>query len=505
MRKRIIALLAVTAFTVAGWAAGQAPRKPVMDYHIKKLGVNKFVKIADYRKVKTFADFAAIAVEKYAQDIQTGLTQLESAEIYEGLMAYLKNSAASTEGEIPYGTTLDWMFYRKNGIVRTMAKPVWEGKDASGQPYGIPAYLFEFCFQGNKYYMAVPKACLNVSLLKKEPYVSSCNMTIKMLGECATVGETVAVDLNESQGLSNIKISVSPEGAQINANGELAWNVVFASPGEYTITAEGQACDGQIVTCKSETIKVVPALELQVAVDPSCNVTRKPVTIKATATAGTLAKVTVKDENGAVVLQQDNPIGPITFTSKHPGVFHVEAVANGECNQTKTAMGDIRFEKPILSPFYLIAEAGVMMAKGTYSAYLYPRFGAGVWLSENLLSLELLPGAGLSLGGEAFHNFLMIDARLALHPGQAYLAAGIGLSGKVRDAEPGLDTGVWESDFDLSFAAGYYLTAARNMAVIGEFRMPIGEDMPIKYNHAFQLGFRYLFPINSGKNPCEQK
>ncbi len=504
MKKRIIAFLAVTAFTVAGFAADQVVRKPVNDYHIKKLGVNKFIKSSDYRKVKTFSDFAAIASEKYAADIQLGLTQLDENTLYEALIEYFKNNPEAVEGEIPYESVMEWMFFRKNGLVRTMAKPVWEGKDASGQPVTIPVYLFDVYAQGFHYQMAVPKACLNLTLVKKEPFVATCNMVIKKQYECATVGESITVDMSASEGFKEMKLSVNPEGVTITPAGEMIWTVVFPSAGEYTINAEGMSLANQIVNCQSEVLTVVDPLELELAVDPACSVVRKPVTINTTVKGGDLTKLTIKNESGAVVLNQEKPGDAVVFKTKEAGMYQVEAEAKGECNQVKNVISQLRFEKPVLSPFYLVGEAGFMLAKGTYSSYLYPRFGAGVWLSDHLLSLELLPGAGLSLTHEPFHSFFMVDARLALHPGQAYLGAGIGLSGKVRDAEPGHDSGVWESDFDLSLAAGFYLNPEKNMAIIGEFRMPIGENIPIKYNHAIQLGFRYIFPINSGKNPCEQ-
>lgn len=504
MKKRIIAFLAFAAFTVAGFAADKVIRKPVNDYHIKKLGVNKFVKNSDYRKVKNFSDFAAMAADKYAADIQLGLVQLDEAAMYESIIAYFKNNPQAAEGEIPYGSTMEWMFFRKNGLVRTMARPVWEGKDASGQPATIPAYLFDVYGEGQHYQMAVPKACLNLALIKKEPFVASCNMVIKKQYECATVGENITVDMSASEGLKEVKLSVSPEGATVTPAGDMLWTVVFPSAGEYTVNAEAISLANQAVNCQSEALTVVDPLELELAVDPACSVVRKPVTINTTVKGGDLTKLTIKNESGAVVLNQENPEDAVTFKTKEAGMYQVEAEAKGECNQVKNVISQLRFEKPILSPFYLIGEAGFMLAKGTYSSYFYPRFGAGVWLSDHMLSLELLPGAGLSLAGEAFHSFFMVDARLALHPGQAYLGAGVGLSSKVRDAEPGHDSGVWESDFDLSFAAGYYLTPEKNMAIIGEFRMPIGENIPIKYNHAIQLGFRYIFPINSGKNPCEQ-
>jgi hypothetical protein len=492
------------ALCVVGFAADKAPRKPVNDYHIKKLGRNKFFKNADYRKVKTFADFAAIAGEKYAKDILEGLTQLGATDLNDAFLAQLKTGVTAVEGEIPYGTAFEWMFYRKNGIVRTMSKPTWEGKDAKGQPAGIPAYLFDFCSQGQRYYMAVPKACLNLSLLRKEAYESICKMVINKQAECATVGETVTIDLSGSQGLQNLELAISPEGATITPAGDMVWTVVFPAVGDYTVTAQGMACDQQIVNCQSENLKVVLPIECEISVDPACNVTGKPIAINAKTGAGELAQLTIKNESGAIVYNQENPNTPISFTAKMPGVYSIEAKTTGECNLVKTAQSQLRLVKPIASPFYVLGEAGFMLAKGTYSSYLYPRLGAGVWLADQLFSLEVLPGAGLSLTDLPFHHFFMIDARLALHPGQGYFGAGIGLSSKVRDAEPGLPTGEWKSDFDLSFAAGYYLTPERNMAVIGEFRLPVAEGVPVKYNHAFQLGFRYIFPIKSSKNPCDQ-
>lgn len=505
MKKRIVAMVAMLALCVVGFAAEKTTRKPVNDYHIKKLGRNKFFKNADYRKVKTFADFAAIAGEKYAKDILEGLTQLGATDMNDAFLAQLASGVTAIEGEIPYGTAFEWMFYRKNGVVRTMSKPTWEGKDAKGQPEAIQAYLFDFCSQGQRYYMAVPKACLNLSLIKKEPYEAACNMIIRKQNDCASVGESVTVDLSGSKGLEDLKLMISPDGAAITPSGDMVWTVVFPAAGEYTVAAEGVACDRQPVTCQSETLKVVPAIECEVSVDPGCNVVGKPIAINAKTGAGELAQLTIKNESGMVVYSQEKPQTPISFTAKMPGVYSIEAKTTGECNLVKTGQSQLRLVKPILSPFYVLGEAGFMLAKGTYSSYLYPRLGAGVWLADQLLSLEVLPGAGISLTDLPFHHFFMIDARLAVHPGQAYLGAGIGLSGKVRDAEPGLPTGEWKSDFDLSFAAGYYLTPDRNMAVIGEFRLPVAEGVPVKYNHAFQVGFRYIFPIKSGKNPCDQQ
>lgn len=500
MKKRISICMVLFAMFCFGLAAEKLP-KPVKNFHIKRLGKNKFFKLADYRKVKSFADFSKLAGEKYAKDIQAGLLQVDYANLTEPLMGYFKEKAVASESELPFDTTFKWMFYRKNGRVRTMVDAVWQGRNPRGLPLAVPAYVFDFCYQGKRYYFAVPKACLNLSLLKEEVLGPACNMKVEKSSDCLKAGDSVTVDLTASKDLTDLKITVTPEGAEVQPQGPNRWLVRFPKAGEYTISAEGVGCDGTVVPCIKEGVKVEALTECQVAVAPQCSVINKPITIQYSATGGKVTSVVVRDAAGAEVLKKDDPAEPVQFLSKTDGVYKVEVEAVGPCNQKKNAVSEFKLLQPLDSPFYLLGEIGFNLTKGCYSGYEYQRVGAGVWLVKKKLSFELLPGYAVSLTGGNFNNYFMLDGRLALHAGQLYTAAGIGIAGKVRDDEGG-KYGEWKSAATLSLAAGVYLNAVKSLSLQGEFRFPVGSNMPVKYYHAFMLGVRYTHQLKSKADPC---
>ncbi|HNX96482.1 MAG TPA: hypothetical protein PKK12_02275 [Candidatus Aminicenantes bacterium] len=505
MNRRTVAWMVLIAMCCFGTLVAAGP-KPVKDFQIVQMERNPFFKVSDIRKVASFADFGKLATEgKYAKEIGAGLEQLEAANLNEPLMNFFKAPGAVSEGELAQDTSFQWMFYRKNGRARVMVNPVWVGRKNKPSPQNIAAYLFDLCFQGKRYSFALPKACMNLSLLKVTDLAPAAEIKVDKAGECLKTGDSVTVEMEVSTDLANAKLTVTPDGAEVQNPDANHWTVRFPAAGEYTLVGESQRCDGETLKSGPVTLKVVPLTTLAMTVTPDCSVIKKPVVIETKVEGGTLSQLVVRDEKGTEVLNQKNPAAQVQFTTRIAGQYQVEAEAVGECDQKKTSQATLRFLKPLDAPVYLFGEAGLMLAKGCYSGFEYQRVGAGFWLIQKKLAFEVTPGLALSLTGTTpFHNFAMIDGRVALHLDRVYAALGAGYSGKVRDYEvnEGEDYGEWKSAFTMSTILGYYLNPARTWSLMGEFRFPVASDMKVKYNHAFLLGVRYTWQLKSKKNPC---
>ncbi len=508
MNQRTVVWLALIAVCCVGMLSAAGP-KPVKDFQIVQMERNPFFKISDIRKVAGFADFGTLAAgKKYAKEIELGLGQVDGAVLYEPLMNFFKTPGAVSEGELAQDTAFQWMFYRKGGKARVMANPVWVGRKNKPSPQNIAAYLFDLCLQGKRYSFAVPKACMNLSLLKVADLASTADIKVDKAGECLKTGDSVSVEMVASPDFSDSKLLVTPEGAEVQAQDANHWVVRFPAAGEYTLVGESRRCDGELLKSGPVTLKVVPLTTLEMTVAPDCSVIKKPMVIETQVAGGKLSQLVVRDERGVEVLNQKDPATRVPFTTKKAGTYQIEAEAVGECDQKKTSQATVRFLNPLNSPFYLFGEMGLMLAKGCYSGFEYQRVGAGLWIVPQKFSLEFTPGLALSLTGtERFHHFLMVDGRLALHLNRIYAALGAGYNSKVRDNEEndGEVYGEWKSAFTLSTILGYYLNPARSWSLMGEFRFPVSSDIKVKYNHAFMLGVRHTWQLKSKKNPCLQE
>jgi len=139
--------------------------------------------------------------------------------------------------------------------------------------------------------------------------------------------------------------------------------------------------------------------------------------------------------------------------------------------------------------------AGPMLAKGTYSGYLFARGGVGVWAIPDVLDLTLSVGGALTLAGEPFKSFVMGTLVMNYHAGPFYLGGGLGLTSNVRKAV-GDEIG-WDGGLNLVANIGYDIIKTPTSAgsIFGELRIPTGSDYEFSKHHMILLGFKYIFNL----------
>jgi hypothetical protein len=139
--------------------------------------------------------------------------------------------------------------------------------------------------------------------------------------------------------------------------------------------------------------------------------------------------------------------------------------------------------------FYGLFEVGGMLAKGTYTGYLFGRLGFSYLIVPERLSLIVSGGGAVKLAGDRFKSHFLSNLLLNLHMGAAFLGAGVGYSTEVRDDG-------WDGGLDVVGNLGFdiYKGFNKKASIFGEVRLSVGRgDFTISDTHSLALGFRYLF------------
>lgn len=121
---------------------------------ITRFGGNPFYK----PPLTSVADLKNMLQEQ-RDDVREGMNKAGIGEVYESLMLQLPDIDVQTV-EYGKGTSLEWMFYRKDGMgpVRIDKGVVWE----SDTPF--TGFEFSVDHNGNRYTFVVPAACGNLAL-----------------------------------------------------------------------------------------------------------------------------------------------------------------------------------------------------------------------------------------------------------------------------------------------------------------------------------------------------
>ena len=176
-----------------------------------------------------------------------------------------------------------------------------------------------------------------------------------------------------------------------------------------------------------------------------------------------------------------------------PGVYTVHSLVI-DSNQHESKLPCNAEFTVIQKRFCFIAELGPMIAKGTYTGFIFGRLGFTYFIVPEKLSFLFTSGYAINLGGDAFKNHFLSNYLINAHFKRFFIGGGLGLSGKVRDAVIKKDENIieWKSDFDIVGNLGYDVLKKKNKtySIFGEIRIPIKESLTFKLNHAFLLGFR---------------
>lgn len=146
---------------------------------------------------------------------------------------------------------------------------------------------------------------------------------------------------------------------------------------------------------------------------------------------------------------------------------------------------------------FIIAEAGPMIAKGTYTGFIFARVGLEYFFIPEKFCIIGSGGYAFNLGSSQFKSHFLSDIILTVHFKKLFIGGGIGFSGKVRNAvlEDGVLRPEWKSDIDIVGNLGYEIFTISHIksALFGEIRIPIDDELEFSKDHALLLGIRFMF------------
>jgi len=440
----------------------------------------------------TSADQLKELLETNADAIKEGFEKADAGYLYEGFMAQVR-SGAIEETQLPKGQEIPWMAFKVGKKIKAVKDLVW----AANKPLDVFALTVEY--ECKDYVLIIPKGCGNVTLMDMKNTYATCD--IKVSPEKVIIGGEITVDLSGSKCAAKYEVTVLREGTQVDFQQltDPVWKTKYDKPGKYSITAKAFNADGVASTNDCEAkfyINYPPKCDLKVT--PTDGYVGQPFTLDASGSTdqdGQVVKAdfSIKDQGGNEVDKNTVTPPPLIWQKKFKksGIYKIwlqvtddfDAVSDNNCEL------EVKVQKRL--GFYGLVEAGPMLAKGTYTGYVWGRLGFAYFIVPERVSLIVSAGGAVKLAGDRFKNHFLSNLLLNLHMSDFFLGAGLGYSTAVRDDgwDAGLDI-VGNVGFDIYKGKGFI----RKASIFGEVRLPVGrEGLSISDAHSLLLGFRFIF------------
>jgi hypothetical protein len=460
---------------------------------ITKLNVAPLMKVPKKGGISS-ADQLKKLVETYKDRIKEGFEKAGMPELYTPFMEQI-NTAEIKDIVIPKGQMILWMlFYSRPQKSVEVSKDVeWAGKKT------VDAFTFPVKLECKIYEVVIPKVCGNVSLWDTKSGLASCDVQVSH--STRNVDEPVTIDVSGSKCAASYEITISLNGNAVDSKklpaDSTKWETSFKDPGRYTISAKAFNADG--IPAEGECTAVIDVLK---PYPPECNLKAEPmriyagqsVKLDASGSSDKDGKVVQADftvtnkKDGQVVEQKAVNAQPFVWTKvfDKSGIYGASVKVTDDTNRVSTndcSVGPIEVQKKL----YMLVEAGPMVAKGTYSGYVFGRIGLSYLIVPEKVSFILSGGYAVKLTGKRFKNHFLANALLNYHMADFFIGAGLGYSSKVRDD--------WKAGLDIVGNIGYDIFKSFNKkgSIFGEIRVPVRKDLKFKEAHEFLLGFRYQF------------
>lgn len=439
------------------------------------------------------ADQLKTLLEQNAEAVQKGFEGAGMGNLYPAFMEQVK-TVAIEEKIMPLGQKFQWMLFCK-GQARMDVE--WAGKK--------PLAVFGLTIKQEckEYDFVIPKKCGNVAFIAERNIPPVCDL--KVSPEKANIGDPITIDLSGSKCAVKYTVSIyHPQGTllekkDLTDSAQLQTN--FKEPGDYFIEAEAFNPDGVASAnmCKAQVYINYPPV-CQLTVTPTEAYTGQPFVLDATGSSDKDGKVVkaafkITGKDGQEVDAKDVPELKWEKVFEKSGVYKVSVQVTDDFNAVSS--NDCQAELKVQKRFYALVEGGPMLAKGTYSGYIFARAGFSYLLSPDKFSLVMAAGPAVSITGAPFKTHLMANVLLNAHFDTLFVGAGLGFSTKVRDAivKDGEMVNEWKAGLDIVGNIGVDVFKAFNKrgSIFGEIRIPIREDLGFEHGHAFLMGFRYQF------------
>jgi hypothetical protein len=431
-----------------------------------------------------------ILVEKYAPDIKYGFDLSGYGDLFLPFMDQIKESAFQ-EKEIAVGDKFMWMLFRSHGKVKVVKDLEWAGKEA------LPVFSFTVVKEYMHYEIIMPKPCGNIALYKVEEIIPDAVCDIQVEPAKANINDPISVDMSGSQHAKSMEVEVfNAEGKKI-ATKTLSpdspkWQTSFDKPGEYVFKAKAFNAKGAPSTnpCDAKTYINHPPT-CQLIATPEEDYITRPFTFDATGSSDSDGEVVkanfeIADETGNVVNTHaaDEPLA-WEMIFENAGKYTVTVVVVDDFGaMSEPCRTEIKVKEKKL---YVMADIGLLQAKGSHGPYVDGRLGIALMLPSNF-SLAIEGGGALAMKDEPWKSFMLLNATLNYHFDPVYVGAGLGFNTQVR---------VDREQSDIFLLGNIGVNIFNNYTTIGsiffEGQGPIGENRSFSKHHKLILGFRLLF------------
>jgi hypothetical protein len=452
---------------------------------ITKVGVYPLIgkpgEITDAAKLKEL-------LEQNADRIKEAFEKADAGYLYEGFMAQV-NSGAIEETQLPKGQEIPWMAFKVGKKIKAVKGLVW----AANKPLDVFALTVEY--ECKDYVLIIPKGCGNISVMDIKNTYPTCD--IKVSPEKVDVGGEITIDLSGSKCAVKYEITLIHDGnpLPVKTVTDPVVKAKFDKPGKYTVKAKAFNADGVASTndCEAEFyIGYPPKCDLKVT--PTDGYVGQPFSLDASGSTdqdGQVVKAdfSIKDQGGNEVDTKTVTPPPLVWEKKFKksGIYKIWLQVTDDFNAVSD--NNCELEVKVQKRFYGLFEAGGMLAKGTYTGYLFGRLGFSYLLVPERVSLIVSGGGAVKLAGDRFKSHFLSNLLLNLHMGDFFLGAGVGYSTEVRDDG-------WDGGLDVVGNLGFdiYKGFNKKASIFGEVRLSVGRnDFTISDTHSLLLGFRYLF------------
>jgi hypothetical protein len=491
--KKLVCVLVAVLVLTAGLSFAQTKK-------LTRIGVNTFAQV---KGTIPTAEVMRTIAKKYAGDVKLGFDMVGMGPVYLPFMDQL-NAGTFTEKSIPVGDKFAWMLFRVGGKVKNWEDVEWAGK----KPLDVFAVTVK---QDTKFYeFVIPKPCGNIALYRTweeapKIVIPPATCDLKVSPAKVNIGDPVTIDMSGTRNATAMDIVLqTAQGGQVATHaftpGAPRWQTKFDKPGEYVIRAKAVNSEGKVSEnpCQAKVyVNTPPVCKLWTSCLPCEDYVGRPIVFDAngsTDSDGQISKASFQllDAAGTVIDSSMDAEKPFVWEKviKKAGRYAINVVvyddmgaASGVADPCKLTF-DVTQKK-----FFFLAEAGGLLAKGTYTGYLFGRLGMMWSLVPDVMDVLIRAGAALPLYGDPWKTFLMADALMNFHLGPAaYIDAGLGYTSKEQDAR--------KSGIDLigAFGVNVFNNYRSAGSIFAEIRIPaLTSDRSFDLHHKLMLGFRYIF------------
>jgi len=482
-RKILIVTVVLLAIICAGSTFAATKLKTIGRYTFVRIRGN----VPTPEVMKTLFD-------RYSGDIKYGFDLAGNGDLYLPFMDQLK-TAKFEEKQLAVGDRVLWMLFRSQGKVKVARDVEWAG----AKPLDV--FVFKVVKDFKEYEFLMPRPCGNIALKGTTNLipVPGCNITVNP-GKC-NVNDPITVDMSGTQHAKSMEVDVfDATGTKVGSKTLTAespkWQTTLSKAGEYTFKARvfdlkgslsGSGCSAKVY------VNFPPVCKLWSSCLPCEDYVGRPIVFDANGSTdpdGDIAKATfeITDATGRVIDTFVDSEKPYTFEKifQKAGKYAVTLVVADNLGAVSTEPCRLEFDLT-QRRFFLLFEAGPLLAKGTYTMFAFARGGFLYNIVPGNLDFILAAGVAPRLKGDPWRTFFLANALLNLHAGPAFIGGGLGYSGK--------DQVTRKSGLDLVGQVGVDLFGRGRSAgaLFFEFRSPLGGDRSFDDHHKFALGFRYIF------------